>query len=81
MYVFFKSCFALLGGKVLGVGFAVEKFLFVGHIAAFFQIFEMAGQVAVCYFQQALEGVEVQVVVDHEGRHDAQPGFVFKRFI
>ena len=46
-----------------------------------FQIAQMGCQIAVGYVQQFFQGIKIQVIIDHQGRHQCKPYFIFKCFI
>ena len=42
---------------------------------------QMGCQIAVGYVQQFFQGIKIQVIIDHQGRHQCKPYFIFKCFI
>lgn len=76
-----KSPFTFAGGAVGGVGLSSHELFIDEDIVHFFQRLDVARQIAVGQVQQLLEGVEVNRIVDHQHRHDAQPHTAFKSLV
>jgi len=68
-------------GAVARVGLSVYKRFFHFYIASAFQGLQVTGEVSIGKPQDFLQGTEVDLVIDHQGRHDAQPASVVKGFV
>ena len=73
--------FSALSSGIPRIGFAVYKALFHGNVGLFFQGLEVAGEVAICYFQQVPQPGEIHMVIHHKHRHYAQADTVVKAFV
>lgn len=74
---FFTGCCSTIGS----VGFPAQKAFFNRYVIAFFKRGNMRGKVAICHLQQVFHGIEINYVMHHQQRHDAQPLPAFKCFI
>lgn len=81
MQVSLEGLAARLGDGERSVGFAADEPLLRLDVAKLFQRPSVAGKVAVGEAEERFERCKVQALIDHEHRHDAEPGFAFKGFI
>lgn len=76
-----KGGSSFLGDGKSGVGFASDETFFTGDVSQILQVTRVAGKVAVGQLQQRFECGEIQRLVDHQRRHDAQSRFAFKSLV
>lgn len=79
--VFCKGDSSFLGDGECGVWFASDETLFADYVSQIFQVTRVAGKVSVGQLQQRFECGEIQRLVDHQRRHDAQSRFAFKSLV
>ena len=76
-----KGQFSIFCTIVPGMRLSVQKLLSEGDIVFSFQKFQMACQVPVSYIQQVFKGIEINILIDDQSRHDAETCPVLERLI
>ena len=79
--MFFECLASGLGDGEGGVGFPSYEAFLALYVAELFEGARVAGQVAVGEGEERLESGEVDTLVDHQHRHDAETGFAFEGFV
>ncbi len=79
--MFLEGLAAGLSDGERGVWLAPDEAFLTLDIAQFFECAGVAGEIAVGEREERLEGGEVDTLVDHEHRHDAEARFAFKSLV
>ena len=68
----FKSLTALLRGFIPGEWLAANEGFLHTDIISSLKALEMGSQVSICSIDQFLECIEINGIIDHQGRHNPQ---------
>lgn len=79
--MFLEGLAAGLSDGERGVWLASDEAFLTLDIAQLFECAGVAGEIAVGEREERLEGGEVDTLVDHEHRHDAEARFAFKSLV
>ena len=79
--MFFECLAAGLGDGEGGVGLPSDEAFLALYVAELFEGARVAGQISVGEGEERLEGGEVDTLVDHQHRHDAETGFALESFV
>lgn len=81
LYMCRKRSPSQISDGITRVGFASDEFLFAADVAQLLKAAGVTGQVAVGEFEQRLHRGEVDRLVGHQHRHDAEPDLALKSLV